>query len=78
MYVKRGSIFPKEESEAGKNQSKENRTSKKELSTLLMTEEKVQWWEVALRNQEKRKRPLERQGAIHHSIPRSQPHWKRE
>ena len=43
MYVMKGSILPKEESEVEKDQMKENWTSKKDLSTLLKTEEKVQW-----------------------------------
>ena len=55
MYVVKGSIFQKEKSEAEKDQTKENRTSKKDLSTLLKTEEKVQWEEVTPRNREKRK-----------------------
>ena len=42
MYVEKGSILPGVESEAEKNHMKENRTSKKDLSTFLMTEEKVQ------------------------------------
>ena len=58
MFVVKGSILPKE-SEAEKDQMKENRTSNKAKSTLLITEEKVQQEEIALRNQEKRKRPLE-------------------
>ena len=58
MYVKRGSIFPKEESEAEKNQTKENRTSKKDLPAYLTTQEMAQWEEVTPRIQERRKGPL--------------------
>ena len=54
MYLVKVSILPEEENEAEKDQTKETRTSKKDLSTLLTTEEKVQWEEVAPRNQEKR------------------------
>ena len=54
MYVEKGSIFPGEESEVEKNQTKENRTSKKDLSIYLTTEEKAQWEKVAPRNQGKR------------------------
>ena len=59
MYVEKGLILSKEESEAEKNQTKENWTIKKNLLTFLTTEEKVQFEEVAPRNEEKRKRPLE-------------------
>ena len=62
MYVGKGSILSEEETEAQKYQKKENRENKKDLSTLLFTEEKVQWEEVAPRNQEKQKRPLENMG----------------
>ena len=55
MYVEKVWILPGEESEAEKNQTKENRTSKKNLSTFLMTEEKV-----PPRNQGKRKGPPEK------------------
>ena len=53
IYVEKGSILPGEESQAN------NRTSKKDLLTYLTTEEKVQWEEVAPRNQGKRKGPPE-------------------
>ena len=56
MYVVNGSILPKEEGEEEKDQMKEKRTSKRSLATLLPTEE------VAPRNWEKRKRPLENKG----------------
>ena len=59
MYVEKGSILPGEESEAENNQTKDNRTSKKDLSTYLTTEEKVQWEEVAPRNQGRRNGPPE-------------------
>ena len=62
MHVEKGSILPEEESEAEKNQTKEIRSSKKDLSTLLMTEEKVQWEDVTPRNQEKWKITLENMG----------------
>ena len=39
MYVEKGSILPREEKEAENNQAKENRKSKKDLSTYLTTEE---------------------------------------
>ena len=58
MCVVKGSILLKEESEAEKAQKKEGRTSKKVIGALLTTE-KTQRGEVAPRNQEKRKRPLE-------------------
>ena len=51
IYVGKGSILPGEESEAENNQ-----TNKKDLSTYLTTEEKVQWEEVAPRNQAPEKR----------------------
>ena len=41
MYVEKGSILPGEESEAEKNQTKENRTSKKDISTYLTTGRKL-------------------------------------
>ena len=48
--------------------------SKKDLSTLLTTEEKVQSKEVTPRNQEKQKRPLETGGS--RNIRRgSQSYW---
>ena len=56
MYIEE-LIFPSEESKEEKNQTKENWMSKKNLSTFLMTEEKVQWEEVTLRHQGKRKTP---------------------
>ena len=59
MYVEKDSILPEEESQAENNQTKENRTSMKDLPTYLTTEEKVQWEEVAPRNQGKRKEPPE-------------------
>ena len=62
MYEEKGSILPKEGCKAEKQQTKGNRTSKKDISTLLMTEEKVKQEEVAPRNREKRKRPLENGG----------------
>ena len=34
-YVEKGSILPKEESEAEKDQTKEDRMSKKSLATML-------------------------------------------
>ena len=80
MYVMKGSILPKEESEVEKDQMKENWTSKKDLSTLLKKEEKVQWEEVGPRNQEKRKRPLEKRASKndrerrHRGTPRSRSH----
>ena len=43
------------ESQSENNQTNENRTSKKDLPTYMMTEEKVQWEEVVSRNQGKRK-----------------------
>ena len=55
MYVEKESILPGEENEAENNQTKENRTSKKDLLTYLTTEERVQREEVAHRNQGKRK-----------------------
>ena len=58
MYVEKESILPGEESQAENNQTKENRTSKKDLPAYLTTE-KVQWEEVASRNQGKWKGPLE-------------------
>ena len=62
IYVVKGSFFLEEESEAEKDHSKEGRTSKKDLSTLLMTEEKLQWEEVTFSNMEKPKRPPENRG----------------
>ena len=59
MYVENGLILPGEESKAEKNQTKENRTSKKDLLTFLTTGEKAQWKEIAPKNQGKRKEPLE-------------------
>ena len=59
MYVEKGPILPGEESEVKKNQTKENRTSKKDLSTYLTTGEKAQWEGVAPGNQEKWKGPPE-------------------
>ena len=59
MYVEKRSILPGEESEAENNQTKESRTSKKDLTTYLTAEEKVQWEEVAPKNQGKRKEPPE-------------------
>ena len=56
MYVEKRSILPGEESQAKNNQTKENQTSKKYLATYLTTEEKVQWEEVAPRNQAPEKR----------------------
>ena len=53
-YVEKGSMLPKEASEAKKDQ-----TSKKVLAKLLMTEERAQREEVAPRNREKGKRPVE-------------------
>ena len=80
MYVEKGSIFPGEESQAENNQTKENRRSKKNLPTYLTTDEKVQWEEVAPRNQGKRKGALRKgnsrhgRGARHQGIPRSRTH----
>ena len=62
MYVEKGLTLPGKESEVENNQTKENMTSKKDLSTLLTTEEKVQWEEAAPKNREKRKRRLENRG----------------
>ena len=62
MHVVKGSIFPKEESEEEKDQTKENRTSEKDISTLLTIEEKVQRKEASPRNREKRKRSLKNWG----------------
>ena len=62
IYVLKRSIHPKKESEEEKDQTKDNRTSKKDLATLLTTEEKMQWEEVTPRNQEKRERPLGNRG----------------
>ena len=59
MYAEKGSILPGEENQVEKNQTKENRTSKKDLPTYLTTEEKVQWEEVTPRNQGRRKEPSE-------------------
>ena len=55
---------PKNESEVEKDQmkEKEDHTSEKGLATLLTTEESGQREEVAPRNQEKRKRHLEKRG----------------
>ena len=50
MYVEKGPIFPGEESQAENRQTKGNRTSKKDLSTFLTIEERVQREEVAPRN----------------------------
>ena len=63
IYVVKGSFFLEEESEAEKDHTKEGRTSKKDLSTLLMTEEKLQWEEVTFSNMEKPKRPLRTEGS---------------
>ena len=41
MYVEKGPILPGEETQAENNQTKENRTSKKDLPTYLTTEEKA-------------------------------------
>ena len=60
MYVEKGSILPGEERQAENNQTKWNRTSKKDLPTYLTTKEKVQWEEVAPRNHGKRKGPPEK------------------
>ena len=57
MYVEKGPILPGEESQAENNQTKENRTSKKDLPTYPTTEEKAQWEEVAPRNHGKQKGP---------------------
>ena len=59
MYVEMGSILPGDESEAEKNQTKEDWTCSKDLPTYLMTGEKVQWEEVAPRNLGKWKGPPE-------------------
>ena len=40
IYVVKGSILPGEESEAEKDQTKESRASKEDLSALLTTGEK--------------------------------------
>ena len=55
MYVEKGSILPGKENEAEKNQTKENRTNKKDLPTYLTRGEKAQWEDVAPRNQGRRK-----------------------
>ena len=77
MYVEKGSILPGEESQAENKQTKENRTSKKDLPTCLTTGEEQQWEEVTPKNQEKRKRPLRTRnsrhgtGGRHQGIPSS-------
>ena len=59
MYAEEGSILPEEGTQAENNQTKENRTSKKDLPIYLTTEEKALWEKDATRNQGKRKRPPE-------------------
>ena len=55
MYLEKGPILPGMEYEVENNQTKENRTSKKDLPTYLTTKETVQWEKAAPRNQGKRK-----------------------
>ena len=71
MYIVKGSIVPGEESEVEKNETKENHTTKKDLSTYLTTGEKAQWGEVAPRNQGRRKGPPE--NMEHEELPHSTP-----
>ena len=59
MYVEKGPILPGEESQAENNQMRENRTSKNGQSTYMTIEEKVQWEEVASKNQGKQEGPPE-------------------
>ena len=71
MYVDKGPALPGEESQVENNQ-----TSQKDLPTYLTTEEKVQWEEVAPRNQGKQKGPPENtdRGSRHQGVPRSRTH----
>ena len=43
MYVEKGPILPGEESEAKKNQTKENQKNKKDLLIYLTTGETAKW-----------------------------------
>ena len=58
-YVVKESILPVEESEAEKNRTKKNRTSTKDLATLLMMMKRTQREKVVTRNREEQKRHLQ-------------------
>ena len=59
MDAENGPILPGEESQAENNQTRGNRTSKNGQPTYPTTEEKVQWEEVAPKNQGDQKEPPE-------------------